>query len=625
MRKKLLTSLLALCLTLSLTAVPAAALELEDARELLRNYYVDEIPESVLELDSLEEILEALGDPYTSYMSAEEYQAFLSSVNGESVTGVGISIRTIFDNGYQILSILPDSPALEAGLEAGDRIIAVDGQTLTSETDVQGLVSGKAGTTVTLTVIRQADGLQKDYTMIRRSVVIPIVTYDLADNAGFISCTSFGESTSDTIQEALETLNDTVSVWIIDLGSNPGGTSEAASASAGLFVGGNVIMVYFRDANDSYRYQFTPPFYPDLSDKPLIVLTSPYSASAAELFAAAARDHGFGIAIGQRTFGKGVAQYIFNENNTTGLFDGDCLKITVYRFYSPSGTTNHTVGIIPSLVISSQNDDTAALLLSASQPSRASGYLKLQLAGQTFYLDLKRAQQQDNAAAFTELLEALPPSAVLSKGTASQTWTEIEPSALAADLGLSYTARSFSDIAGSPFEREIRTLAAYQLLSGYSDGTFRPENTITRAEFCAMIASAFNLPSNEKALTFSDTSADAWYADAVSAMASYGFISGYSDGTFRPNSTITYEEMVTILAAVAAWSNMDGYDLAQAEIPAGEWLNYSAFSAWAQSPAYTLDSLGALVGDQVPTDSGTRETAAGLLCTLMESIHLLWD
>ena len=114
--KKKLAGLLALCLTLTLSVLPAAALELEDAKQLLQEHYVDGVPEEVLSLDSLDEILEALNDPYTVYYTAEEYESFLSSVNGESVVGIGVSVQNAFDNGFQILSILPDSPALEVGL-----------------------------------------------------------------------------------------------------------------------------------------------------------------------------------------------------------------------------------------------------------------------------------------------------------------------------------------------------------------------------------------------------------------------------------------------------------------------------------------------------------------------------
>ena len=108
-------------------------------------------------------------------------------------------------------------------------------------------------------------------------------------------------------------------------------------------------------------------------------------------------------------------------------------------------------------------------------------------------------------------------------------------------------------------------------------------------------------------------------------MASLGFISGYGDGTFRPDGTITYEEMVTILAAVAAWCNMEGAALNSQSVPAGEWADYNTYSSWAQTPARTLNTLGALVGDLAPADLCTRQAAAGTLCTLMEKIGLIWD
>ncbi|MEA4934292.1 MAG: S41 family peptidase, partial [Lawsonibacter sp.] len=625
MRKKLLSFLLSLTLILSLTAIPAAALSVEDARQLLQEYYVDKIPDDVLSRDSLDEILDALGDPYTVYMSAEQYQQFISAVNGDTVVGIGVSIQSEFDNGYKIMSILPNSPALEAGLQAGDHIIAVDGDTRTDGMEVRSLIAGEAGTSVTITVIRQSDGGQKDYTMTRRSVVIPIVTYDAVDSAGVINCISFGDSTVGTIGEALTTLNDDVSTWILDLRSNPGGTSEAAAGAAGLFVGSD-IMVYFRNAEGKYNFLYTMPNCPDLTDKPLIILTSPYSASGSELFTADARDHGFGIAVGQRTFGKGIAQIVLDDTNTDGLFNGDALKITAYRFYSPDGTTNHKIGIIPTLTVSAENTAAVALLLSQPTPSCAEGFFKLNLAGQTFYFSRKTVANVNNKTAVTELLEALPPSAALYKGYAGSTWNPISPADLAAELKLAYTARSFSDISGTTFEKEIETLTASELLSGYADGTFRPDAFITRAEFCAMVSTALNLPSSGKPLPFSDTDDSAWYSNAVSAMSSLGFLSGYGDGTFRPNSTITYEEMVTILSSVAAWSNMDGYAMSQEnEVPVGEWLNYQDFSSWAQVPAWTLDHLGGLVGDLTPAETCTRGVAAGALCSLMENIHLLWD
>ena len=124
--KKTISALLALCLTLSLALVPASALELEDAKELLRQVYVDGIPDELLELDSLDAILEALGDPYTIYMDAEQYQTFNEIVNGQEVTGIGAAVEVDYNDGYLIVSILPNSPALEAGVLAGDVLVAVE-------------------------------------------------------------------------------------------------------------------------------------------------------------------------------------------------------------------------------------------------------------------------------------------------------------------------------------------------------------------------------------------------------------------------------------------------------------------------------------------------------------------
>ena len=162
----------------------------------------------------------------------------------------------------------------------------------------------------------------------------------------------------------------------------------------------------------------------------------------------------------------------------------------------------------------------------------------------------------------------------------------------------------------------------YGLVSGDGSGNFRPSDAITRAEFASMVASALNLRTPERNY-FSDVPADAWYAGTVNAMAAKGFLAG--DGTaFRPNDTITYEQMVTCLSSVAAWASMDGYELAQKNLSIGEWENYYMYSEWAQTSARNLDALGALVGDQQPQDPGTRETAAALLCALMEATHLIW-
>ena len=619
--KKLLSSLLALTMALSLAVLPASALELEDAKKLLAIHYVDGVAPEVLELDSLDAILEAIGDPYTFYMTPEQYQSFNQSVNGRTVVGIGATVETAYDGGYRVMSVLPDSPALEAGIQPGDILTAVDGVPTSPDVDPRVPVTGEEGTVVTLTVNRNGQVLE--FTLTRRAVNIPIVTYEQVGSAGVIDCISFGATTAQSIQEAIRELDDDTAVWIMDLRANPGGDSGATATSASLFTGSG-IMLYFRDGSGRYNYSYTMPGFPDMTDKPVIVLTSEHSASGSELFAGDMRTYRAGIALGQRSFGKGTAQIIFDETNSDVMVGGEAMKITTYRFFSPDGATNHVVGVLPTLLISPENTSAAALLLTSPKPARAKDFLKLELAGQTFYIDIKEAVKAENKAAFVELLEALPPSAKLYEGSGVQSWTPLTPAQLAQQRGLPFTSRSFSDTVDCTYAREIDTLAAYHILNGYEDGNFHPDDTLTRAQFVTLVASALDLPAG-KVGQFSDVQEDQWFAAPVSAMTDMGFLSGRGDGTFGPNDTITYQEMVTVLSNVAAWTSMDGYDLNKSDLLPEELVEYYDWAEWARVPARNLDALEALTGELAPTDLVTRELAAATLCRLMESTHLIWN
>ena len=618
--KKLLSSLLALTMALSLAVLPASALELEDAKKLLAIHYVDGVAPEVLELDSLDAILEAIGDPYTFYMTPEQYQSFNQSVNGRTVVGIGATVETAYDGGYRVMSVLPDSPALEAGIQPGDILTAVDGVPTSPDVDPRVPVTGEEGTVVTLTVNRNGQVLE--FTLTRRAVNIPIVTYEQVGSAGVIDCISFGATTAQSIQEAIRELDGDTAVWIMDLRANPGGDSGATATSASLFTGGG-IMLYFRDGSGRYNYSYTMPGFPDMTDKPVIVLTSEHSASGSELFAGDMRTYQAGIALGQRSFGKGTAQIIFDETNSDVMVGGEAMKITTYRFFSPDGATNHVVGVLPTLLVSPENTSAAALLLTSPKPARAQDHLKLEIAGQTFYIAIKEAVKAENKAAFVELLEALPPSAKLYEGSGVQSWTQLTPAQLAQQRGLTFTSRTFSDTVDCQYAREIDTLAAYHILNGYEDGRFHPDDTLTRAQFVTLVASALDLPAG-KVGQFSDVQEDQWFAAPVSAMTDMGFLSGRGDGTFGPNDTITYQEMVTVLSNVAAWTSMDGYDLNNSDLLPEELVEYYDWAEWARVPARNLDALEALTGELAPTDLVTREIAAATLCRLMESIHLIW-
>lgn len=622
-KRPIFSRLLPVLLSISLT-LPTAALELEDAKQLLQEYYVDPIPEEVFQQTTLEGLLDALGDPYTVYLPPQAHNHFLTSVNGTSVVGIGVSIESLFqDGGYRIASVLKDSPAEEAGLKTGDRIVAVDNTPLTIDSNLQAMISGPEGTEVTIS-IRRAAGTTKTLTLTRRTVPIPIVQYQLVDKLGYINCPSFGETVAETVDEALLELDPEAQVWVFDLRNNLGGTASAAASSAALFIGSGT-MAYFRYGDGSYSYSYAPSGYPDHSDKPVIVLLNQNSASASELFASEIRDYEVGISIGQRTHGKGIAQYMLDHTTHPDLFDEDALKITSSRFFSPHGGTNHIVGILPTLLVSPEHTWSIAELLAEPQPNTSHDYIKLELAGQTFYIDARKACSSTYRAAFTELLEALPPSAILHWGTGTVSWQVITPEKAARIYQLSdYTPRVFSDTAESDFQEEINTLAIYRLLQGQEDGTFHPSEEITRGEFCAMLAFALNFSGNPSVTLPSDVPADAPYADAISALLSRGFLSASSDPLFRPDDPMLMQESVVILSKVAAWLSIDGDLLSQEKLHIYDWPNYYDFAEWAQDPAWRLDELGVPVDLLAPTQEMTREVTAKMLYHLLDSVFLLW-
>ena len=619
MKKRIPAALLSLTLCAGM-ALPAAALEVEDAIKLLQEHYIAELPPAALEAGTLDELFSALNDPYTLYYTADEYAAFLEDVNGEVLVGIGVSIHTVFDDGFELLSILPDSPALEAGLKAGDKVIAVDGGELTPQHNIAGLLTGPDGSTVCVT-IRRADGTVTEVSMIRRPVQIPIVTYEQRDSMGYFDCDSFGESTADDVSIPLLSPNRDISLWVMDLRSNPGGTANAAALTASQFTGSGT-MHYFRDAAGDYYATSVSPTAQDMTDKPLIILTSQSSASAAELFSGAIRDYRAGIAIGQRTFGKGIAQIVIDEAGRPDLFQGDALKLTAYQIFSPGGMTNHLTGVLPTLMVEDNAVDAVAGLLSSPAPATAHDWLKLELAGQTFYLDPKACH--NDPATLTLLLEALPPAARLYLGSGHTKWLPITPEELAQKRGLEYHRRTFSDLETCLQRTAIETLACYGLLSGDGSGNFLPDNVMTRAELAAVLTAAFQLPESRSSLSFSDVSPDAWYAGAVSAMTARGFLTGTGEGRFEPDRPLTNQELYTVLSALSQWASMEAVEAAREPYTAYQWLDYYQYPEWAQEHTRNLYSLGVEVDRETPNAYVTRGQCAQTLYELMEAMGMFW-
>ena len=571
--KKRLFRLGALCCVAAMTITTTAqALSVEEAYDILQRSYVDKLPRAAQDAKSLDELF-SYTDDYTYYMTAEEYQAFLQGVEGD-VSFAGIGAEILYgENGIEIVSTLKGGGAEKAGLLAGDVIVAIDGEGCVPGTDeAREKLLGEAGTQVRVTVLR-ADGSKKDITVTRALVVQTNTTVSVADGVGYIDCGSFGSQTGTYFQDGVRKNDSAVRAWIVDLRGNGGGLTSAAVTALGTFAGKGEL-AYFVDRGGNAipeRYDGA-----DLTDKPVIVLMNGGSASASEIFAGGILGTGSGIVIGERSYGKGVAQIVYDGTNCPYLTD-DAVKLTAYRFYCAGGNTSDRVGVVPTLYIP-QGRTTAVAQLLAGEKRADGAYLHLVLAGLDFYVDAAEAKEQTGAT--EALLRALAPDTALYWGENGA--EERVTSAQAREkLGAPQASLDFSDVDRSAYAGEINALAAYRIVFG-DKGAFRPEDTMTRAEVYALLAQALDVYARGEGY-FTDVPKDSWYAPSVNAMASLGLISGVGGGRFAPNATMTQEEFITVLGRLVEFLNLnaraylDEHPLAILQPLA----QYKGFSPWA--------------------------------------------
>ena len=560
------------CAAALLLATGTQALSVEEAREILQRSYVDRLPRAAQDASSLDELF-SYTDDYTYYMTGEEYKAFLAGVEGEeSFAGIGAEIL-YGENGIEIVSTLKGGGAEKAGLLAGDVIVAIDGEGCVPGTDeAREKLLGEAGTQVRVTVLR-ADGSKKDITVTRALVVQTNTTVSAEGGVGYIDCGSFGSQTGTYFQDGVRKNDSAVRAWIVDLRGNGGGLTSAAVTALGTFAGKGEL-AYFVDRGGNAipeRYDGA-----DLTDKPVIVLMNGGSASASEIFAGGILGTGSGIVIGERSYGKGVAQIVYDGTNCPYLTD-DAVKLTAYRFYCAGGNTSDRMGVVPTLYIP-QGRTTAVARLLAGEKRADGAYLHLVLAGLDFYVDAAEAKEQTGAT--EALLRALAPDTALYWGENGA--EESVTSAQAREkLGAPQASLDFSDVDRSAYAGEINALAAYRIVFG-DKGAFRPEDTMTRAEVCALLAQALDVYARGEGY-FTDVLKDSWYAPSVNAMASLGLISGVGGGRFAPNATMTQEEFITVLGRLVEFLNLDArayldeHPLAILQPLA----QYKSFSPWA--------------------------------------------
>ena len=321
--------------------------------QYVRSNYVDEEradPELLIE-GALQGMFEALGDPYSAYIPAEEMGELNDLTVGE-FGGVGLLISA-GDSGVEVVAPIEGHPAYRAGVQAGDIIIEVNGEDAVelSVNEMMLLLRGEPGTDVSATFLRdQAIRLE---VIIERSLIeVPTVKFaaidepDLAEDIGYLRITQFTRRTPERVNDALDDLSDQgYGSLIVDLRSNPGGLLSAGVNVSDYFIdSGSIVSTRSRVRSENQVHYASRRTTIVPRDVPLVVLVDRGSASASEIFAAAMRDTGRGYLIGERTYGKGSVQQVRH-------FGDDAVKVTTSRYFTPSGSSIESVGVVPDLEI----------------------------------------------------------------------------------------------------------------------------------------------------------------------------------------------------------------------------------------------------------------------------------
>jgi carboxyl-terminal processing protease len=313
---------------------------------LVQQYYVEPIDTKKLISGAVKGMLKEL-DPHTNYMSPEIFKEFESETAGE-FGGIGIEIS--LQNGIlTIISPIEDTPAWKAGIKPGDKVVAIDGTTTKGFTLVEAssLLKGKNGEPIVLSVIRDNSDKPLDIKIIRGQVKLKSVKYVGLENGYlYVRITSFIESTSQELEKILaeQNKNKKIEGLLLDLRKNPGGLLDQAFKVSDLFIkDGVIVSTIGRDPKSKEVMQSTKkaPY----SELPIVVIINEYSASASEIVAGALQDNKRAVIVGERSFGKGSVQSVIK------LGDGSGLKLTVARYYTPSGVSIQSEGIKPDIEI----------------------------------------------------------------------------------------------------------------------------------------------------------------------------------------------------------------------------------------------------------------------------------
>lgn len=342
---------------------------------LVQQYYVEEVNIKKLIYGAIKGMLREL-DPHTNFLPPDVFKDFETETSGE-FGGLGIEI-SIQSGVLTIISPIEDTPAWIAGIKPGDKVIAIDGVSTKNLSLIEAsqLMKGKKGQKVVLKIVRDSEDAPKDIEIVRGSVKIQSVKYtDLEKGYAYIKITSFIENTSKDLDKVIENHKKKygkIEGIVLDLRKNPGGLLEQAVKVSDMFLkDGVIVSTIGRNAKDKEVTSATKKGL--YTEAPLVILVNEYTASASEIVSGALQDNKRALIVGSRTFGKGSVQSVIK------LGDGSGLKLTVARYYTPSGVSIQAEGIKPDIEIEDVDPEAFSKAIIKSKATREKdiiGHLK---------------------------------------------------------------------------------------------------------------------------------------------------------------------------------------------------------------------------------------------------------
>jgi carboxyl-terminal processing protease len=320
-----------------------------DIFERIRANYVEEVDEAALIEAAINGMLTSL-DPHSSYLPPSDFDDMQVQTRGE-FGGLGIEV-TQEDGFVRVITPMDDTPAMEAGVEAGDFITHVDGEALLGLTleEAVDLMRGPVGSEIVITVVREGEDEPFDITIVRDRIRLTAVRHRLEGNTAILRVSTFNDQTYPNLREGLQEMIEEVGGLanlngvVLDLRNNPGGLlSQAIRVSDAFLEQGEIVSTRGRQPEDGERYNATPG---DLIEGlPLVVLVNGGSASASEIVAGALQDHRRAVVVGTNSFGKGSVQSIMP------LAGNGAMRLTTSLYYTPSGRSIQALGIAPDILV----------------------------------------------------------------------------------------------------------------------------------------------------------------------------------------------------------------------------------------------------------------------------------